>query len=85
MGDEADRLIDLFWKGIDVRAGRGFARRPSWQGHPDPKCTYCGQSEGLRWKETENGWRLHEKEHPGNQYVQHVCPTTADGFEDEPL
>lgn len=85
MGDEADRLLDLFWNQVDRRLGHVLPARKTWHVPTDPKCSHCGKTGGLRWKETEYGWRLHEKEHPGNRYVEHRCPTTADGFEDEPL
>lgn len=83
MADEADDLIERFWSNVD-RMGF-FCRRPSWRAQPDIKCKFCGATGGLRWREVDGSWQLQEKEHPGNRYVQHVCQTSADGFEDEPL
>lgn len=49
--------------------------------HTPPTCRHCGKR-GLKWRLTDNGWRLFENtriEH--NRKKQHVCnDATADDF-----
>lgn len=51
----------------------------------DVRCKHCGAD--VHWRETEDGWRLYdnERQHPGNRYIEHHCPTTPEGFDEEPV
>lgn len=46
-------------------------------------CQLCG-SDDVHWRQDNEGWRMYdnEKQHPGNRYILHLCPTSAEGFED---
>ena len=46
-------------------------------------CNACG-SKAVHWRIFAGDYKLadDQRQHPGNRYVQHVCPTTADGFGD---
>ena len=83
MGDMADYYI-----GLGLANGEGFAprhrERRGWYGprysadlpRERATCRLCGAT-GLNWQMVEGGkWRLYEGREP------HVCPTTADGFEE---
>ena len=47
-------------------------------------CAQCGAT-NLKWRWVEGDkWILvhNERVHPGNYKPEHVCPTSADGFEE---
>ena len=83
MGDMADYYIELGLANGESFAPRHRERRGYYgprysSGLPrgKPKCRRCG-AEGLNWQQVKGSkWRLHE----GSSL--HVCPTTADGFEE---
>ena len=87
MGDMADYFIALA-----LDAGEGFtSRRRARAYHPRArernaaKCNICGSTD-VHWRLFEGDYKLadNQRQHPGNRYVQHHCPTSAAGFEDEP-
>ena len=47
------------------------------------KCDICG-SKAVHWRLFDGSYKLadDQRQHPGNRYVQHRCPTSAAGFEE---
>ena len=47
------------------------------------KCDTCG-SKAVHWRLFDGSYKLadDQRQHPGNRYVQHRCPTSAAGFEE---
>ena len=92
MGDMADYYIAL-----GLNAGEGFAPRyrerrgyygPRYscdlpQAPKKPACKACG-SKAVHWRLFDGNYALadDQRQRPGNRYIKHVCPTTADGFGD---
>lgn len=82
VGEMADYFIA---QALD--AGEGFASgRRSFQHTgrsrvygPPVACVHCGAS-AVYWQQTRFGYRLHQT----SNLRPHVCPTTAEGFEDVP-
>lgn len=73
MGEIADYYIGLM-QGFG-RNPQGFSYRPRLR----PVCKTC-QSKSVFWSQIKGGhWRLHDTA----DRKLHVCPTSADGFEDE--
>lgn len=64
------------------------ARRPDTRTRMERNQTNCKHCDAaVHWRETEDGWRLYdnERQHPGNRYIEHHCPTTPEGFDEEPV
>ncbi len=76
MGDMADYYIEQA-----IAGGEWFhaPRAP----RPKPVCDIC-HATTVRWRLFDGDYKLadDQRQHPGNRYVQHVCPTSADGFGD---
>lgn len=77
MGEMADYYIELGleqgWSPV------GSFRRPPKK----PTCNVCNSTK-VHWRLVDGGFKLFdsERQHPGNRYVPHFCPTSADGFGD---
>lgn len=84
MGDMADYYIeqglDQGWFWSNPRPGPNARRKPR-----APACRLCGESR-VHWRLFDGEYKLadDQRQHPGNCYVQHCCPTSADGFGDVP-
>lgn len=92
MGDMADYYI-----GLGINAGEEFTpryrERRGYYGpryshdlskpRKKPTCNGCG-AKAVHWRLVDGSFKLFEDEHqqPGNRYVPHCCPTSADGFGD---
>ena len=76
MGEMADYYIN---QSLDA----GFWFHSPREPRPKPVCGFCG-SHDVHWRIFAGDYKLadDQRQHPGNRYVQHVCPTTADGFGD---
>lgn len=86
MGEMADFYIDQMqdaygWSPVGTRRRDTRTRMERNQ----TNCKHCGAD--VHWRETEDGWRLYdnERQHPGNRYIEHHCPTTPEGFDEEPV
>lgn len=76
MGDMADYYVDRM---VDRGCWFHAPRAP----RPKPVCSMC-HATTVHWRLFDGDYKLadDQRQHPGNRYVQHVCPTTADGFGD---
>lgn len=91
MGDMADYYINQAldageWFQPRYREGRGYPAFAASYGVKAPKkptCKSCG-STAVHWRLFDGYYKLadDQRQHPGNRYIKHVCPTTADGFGD---
>ncbi len=77
MGEIADDCFDRAME-EEMDVDGEYARR--MYSRPRPvTCNRCGKT-NLKWRDgvlIEN-----ERVHPGNYKPEHLCPTTADGFEE---
>lgn len=86
MGEMADFYVDQMqdaygWSPVGTRRRDTRTRMERNQ----TNCKHCRAD--VHWRETEDGWRLYdnERQHPGNRYIEHHCPTTPEGFDEEPV
>lgn len=81
MGDIADDHLDQML--ADDSWAMALPRRRLAREKNQAKCAACGSTD-VHWRNRGDGWKLHENErhHPGNFYPQHLCQTSAEGFED---
>lgn len=73
MGEMADYFIEQ-------QLSRGWSPvSPRYKGNQhDVTCSRCG-AKNLKWRETENGWRLFEdKRGDRNQKLEHQCGTATE-------
>lgn len=78
MGDHADDALDFEMRRFGVFEGSRRHYRHQHNRHADVTCIKCLE-ENLRWRETENGWRLFDGD------KEHICPlpeNVIDDFED---
>lgn len=75
MGDIADEHIDRM---MDLGWGYRLPKTPK-----KPVCSIC-HAKTVHWRLFDGEYKLadDQRQHPGNRYVQHTCPTSADGFGD---
>ncbi len=72
-GDDLDDVVEYM-----SRQGRNGPKRAR-NGRSSLRCNRCGKT-GLNWQQVKGSkWRLHDGREP------HVCQTSADGFDDEPI
>ena len=83
MGDMAD-----YYVGLGLANGEnpyaGYSRREA--PHREPKSIRCNRccSTEVRWVLCNGRYVLFDRQraHPGNRFIQHLCPTSADSFGD---
>lgn len=76
MGEMADYYIAL---GLDAGRNPYGRRSHSYARPPAPACKRCG-AKAVYWVQENGHWRLYQK----GTGAPHLCPTTADGFDEVP-
>ncbi len=67
----------------NARRSRGFNNFRLPKPPTQVTCAICGKT-NLKWRAKGEGWVLVEntRVHPGNYKPEHLCQTSADGFEE---